>query len=206
MSLFNPLVIASHNAGKVKEIHELLAPYSVEVVSAATLGLPEPEETGATFEANAALKSVAAAAGSGHWALADDSGLCVEGLGGEPGIYSARLAGPHKDFKMASERIRKDLEKKGINSHGAKAYFICVLSLSSPKGETVTFEGRVDGALIFPPRGAKGFGYDPIFIPEGHTKTFAEMEPKAKHAMSHRARAFEKFLQHVKMTSQSEAV
>lgn len=206
MSLFNPLVIASHNAGKVKEIHELLAPYDVEVVSAGKLGLPEPEETGTTFEANATIKSLAAAKGSGHWSLADDSGLCVEGIGGAPGVYSARWAGAAKDFTLAMERIKEELKAKGVEAQSAKAYFICVLSLASPKGEVVAFEGRVDGTLTFPARGSKGFGYDPIFVPVGYDKTFAEMEPSAKHEMSHRARAFEKFLQHVRAVSQSEAV
>jgi XTP/dITP diphosphohydrolase len=193
----SPLVIATHNEGKAREIGELLAPLNMKVLSAASLGLPEPEETGATFAENAILKSVAAAGASHHAALADDSGLCVEGLDGAPGVYSARWAGPKKDFSLAMERIRTELTAKNITPEGAPAYFICVLSLTSPEGETRTFEGRVEGTLTFPPRGSKGFGYDPIFIPKGYKETFAEMEPAAKHAMSHRARAFAAFTAHL---------
>lgn len=188
----SPLVIASHNKGKVREIGELLQPYKLEVLSAGALGLPEPEETGATFEENAAIKSLSAAKLSGHWSLADDSGLCVQDLDGAPGIYSARWAGEQKDFSLAMQRIEKELKQRGLEPEGAKAYFICALSLASPQGELLAFEGRVDGTLTFPPRGEKGFGYDPIFIPQGHIITFAQMESQAKHAMSHRAKALQK--------------
>lgn len=204
MMPFSPLVIASHNAGKVREIAELLVPCNVEVISAAALGLAEPEENGASFEANAAIKSTHAAA-SGHWALADDSGLCVEALGGAPGIYSARWAGATKDFAAAAEKIRHEIERVGADPQGAHAYFICVLSLCSPQGEVKAFEGRIDGRLTFPPRGAKGFGYDPIFIPDGFMQTFAEMDAAQKHSMSHRARAFEKFIAYVKDRLTGEA-
>lgn len=187
-----PLVVATHNEGKAREIGELLAGLNISVLSAASLGLPEPVEDGESFGANALIKSDSAARLSGHWALADDSGLCVEALDGAPGIYSARWA-PKKDFTLAAQRIRDELAAKGVDPQGARACFICMLSLTSPQGETQQFEGRVDGTLVFPGRGAKGFGYDPIFIPEGGQLTFAEMEPAAKHAISHRARAFAKF-------------
>jgi XTP/dITP diphosphohydrolase len=186
----SPLVVATHNEGKAREIGALLTGVGIKVLSAASLGLPEPEETGVTFAENAAIKSESAARLSGNYALADDSGLCVVGLDGAPGIYSARWAGKAKDFRLASERIRNELSAKDITPAGAEAYFICVLALTSPEGRTQTFEGRVDGVLTFPPRGEKGFGYDPIFIPRGLTQTFAEMEPAAKHAISHRAKAF----------------
>lgn len=206
MSRFSPLVIASHNQGKVREIEALLKPWQIAVVSAGGLGLPEPEETGDTFEANAALKALAAAEKSGHWALADDSGLCVEALGGAPGIFSARWAGSGKDFAAASQRIRQELLNAGVEPQGARAYFICVLSLASPQGDVTSFEGRVDGTLCFPARGQKGFGYDPIFIPAGYSLTFAEMEPDAKHAISHRARAFSQFADHVQRLQECEAL
>jgi XTP/dITP diphosphohydrolase len=193
----NPLVIATHNEGKVKEFGELLAGRGIHVVSAGSLRLPEPEETGQTFAENACLKSESAAKLSGHYALADDSGLCIEALGGAPGIYSASWAGPGKDFNVAFERIGSDLEGKGQELEGAKAHFICVLALTAPDGKTETFEGRVDGRLTDTPRGEGGFGYDPIFIPDGHEKTFAEMDTGAKHAVSHRARALAKFMDYV---------
>jgi XTP/dITP diphosphohydrolase len=193
----SPLVIATHNEGKAREIGELLAGIGIQVISAASLGLPEPEETGQTFAENAAIKSESAAKLSGHWALADDSGLCVTALDGAPGIYSARWAGPAKDFAVAFERIRNGLLARGSTPEGAAAYFICLLSLTSPEGITRSFEGRVDGTLTFPPRGTKGFGYDPIFIPAGHRSTFAEMEPAEKQAISHRARAFAAFTAYV---------
>lgn len=184
------LVIASHNEGKVREIHDLLAPCGIEPVSAASLGLPEPPETGTTFIANAELKAMAAADLSGLPALADDSGLVVEALGGDPGIYSARWAGPTKDFSLAMRLVNEKL-----GPHAARdAHFICALSLAWPDGHVESFEGRVDGTLVWPPRGEKGFGYDPIFQPLGHDVTFAEMEPAAKHAMSHRADAFAKLV------------
>jgi XTP/dITP diphosphohydrolase len=190
MALWTPgdtLVLATHNLGKLREIEELLYPFAVPVVAAGALGLPEPEETGLTFIANAELKARAAASGSGKPALADDSGLAVSGLGGNPGIYSARWAGANKDFGMAIDRVRAELG----DTPDRDAAFHCALSLAWPTGEIVTFEGIVRGTLTFPARGGKGFGYDPIFIPEGHSQTFGEMDPIAKHAMSHRARAFE---------------
>ena len=186
------LVVASHNAGKVREIKALLGPHGIEPLSAGALGLPEPEETGKTFAANAELKARASAQGSGHAALADDSGLCVEALGGDPGIYSARWAGETKDFRIAMARIEKELRAKGLTTSPAK--FVCALSLALPSGEIQTFEGEVHGRLTFPPRGDRGFGYDPIFIADGMDQTFAEIDPAQKHAMSHRARAFEKLL------------
>lgn len=187
------LVIASHNEGKVREIRELLAPYGMDPVSAGSLGLPEPEETGTTFIANAELKARSAADLSGLPALADDSGLCVEALGGEPGIFSARWAGPAKDFALAMQLVEDNLERVGPDG-GRDAHFICALSLCWPDGHVENFEGRVDGALVWPPRGDKGFGYDPMFQPWHHDITFGEMEPNAKHAMSHRADAFRKLV------------
>ncbi len=182
------LVVASHNAGKVREIGDLLAPFGIETVSAGELGLEEPEETGDTFRANAELKALAAAKAANLPALADDSGLCVNALNGAPGIYSARWAGPSKDFEFAMEKLRRGMLEAGPVDVGA--HFICGLALAWPDGHVEYFEGRVDGELTWPPRGEKGFGYDPIFIPEGHDITFGEMEPDAKHAMSHRADAF----------------
>lgn len=192
------LVIASHNAGKVREINALLSPFGIDVVSAAELNLPEPEETGASFAENASIKSEAAAKASGLHALSDDSGLCVVALDDAPGIYSARWAGKTKDFSVAMQRIHDELKQKQLEPTGQKAYFICVLALTSPEGTTQIFEGRVDGTLTFPPRGSKGFGYDPIFVPEGHKVAFAEMEAEAKHAISHRARAFAQLIEHLK--------
>lgn len=180
------LVVASHNPGKVREIRDLLAPFKADVVSAGDLGLPEPEETGTTFIANAELKARAAAEAANMMALADDSGLSVDALDGAPGIYSARWAGPSKDFTLAMKKVEDALAGKTDR----RARFICALSLAWPDGHCETFEGKVLGRLVFPPRGDKGFGYDPIFIAEGFETTFAEMEPAAKHAMSHRADAF----------------
>ena len=185
-------MVASHNPGKVREIKALLGPHGIEPLGAAELKLPEPEETGSTFIANAELKARAAADKSGHPALADDSGLSVNALGGDPGIFSARWAGPKKDFRLAMARVEKELREKNANNLTAK--FVCALSLAMPHGEVVSFEGEVHGALVFPPRGDHGFGYDPIFIADGTNETFGEMEPHLKHAMSHRARAFEKLL------------
>jgi XTP/dITP diphosphohydrolase len=182
------LVVASHNEGKVREIRELLSNFGIETVSAADLGLPEPEETGETFRANAELKALAAATASGKPALADDSGLCVEALNGAPGIYSARWAGPQKDFDFAMERVRLGLVEEGTLN--TKAWFIAGLALAWPDGHVEYFEGRVDGELVWPPRGLKGFGYDPMFVPQGFEETFGEMDPEKKHAMSHRAHAF----------------
>lgn len=183
------LVIASHNAGKVREIGALLAPYGIETVSAASLDLPEPEETGTTFIANAELKAMQAADLAGLPALADDSGLCVEALNGEPGIFSARWAGPEKDFSVAMQKVHDAVEAKGPDA-SRSAHFICALALAWPDGHVEAFEGRVDGTLVWPPRGANGFGYDAMFQPLGHDISFGEMEPEAKHAMSHRADAF----------------
>ncbi len=183
------LVIASHNAGKVREIDELLAPLGVEVVSAAALGLAEPEETGETFRANAELKALAAATVSGLPALADDSGLAVHALGGRPGIHSARWAERDdgaRDFAFAMERTEAALSGKADRT----AHFVAALALAWPDGHVECFEGRVDGTLVWPPRGGNGFGYDPMFLALGHDLTFGEMEPAAKHAISHRADAF----------------
>ncbi|MGC4252155.1 MAG: RdgB/HAM1 family non-canonical purine NTP pyrophosphatase [Sphingobium sp.] len=187
------LVIASHNAGKVREIGALLAPYGIETVSAAALDLPEPEETGTTFIANAELKAIQAADLSGLPALADDSGLCVDALNGDPGIFSARWAGPDKDFRLAMEKVWDAVEAKGPDA-GHDAHFVCALALAWPDGHIEAFEGRVDGMLIWPPCGHKGFGYDPMFQPLGHEISFGEMEPEKKHAMSHRADAFAKMV------------
>jgi XTP/dITP diphosphohydrolase len=183
------LVIASHNPGKVREIGELLAPFGAEVVSSAALGLAEPEETGATFAANAELKARAAAAASGLPALADDSGLAVDALGGDPGIYSARWA-PDKDFAAAMAKVHAAMGE----SADRRARFVCALALAWPDGHCDTFEGVVEGDIVWPPRGERGFGYDPIFRPLGHAITFAEMDPAAKHAISHRADAFRKLV------------
>lgn len=183
------IVIASHNEGKVREIRALLAPYGVEPVSAKSLGLPEPDETGTTFVANAELKAQQAADLSGLPALADDSGLCVDALNGEPGIFSARWAGEHKDFSEAMRRIQRNLEDAGPDA-ARTAHFVCALALAWPDGHVEWFEGRVDGMLVWPPRGDNGFGYDPIFVRDGDTQTFGEIDPDAKHAVSHRADAF----------------
>lgn len=188
------LVVASHNPGKVREIKELIAPFGIQTLGAAELGLPEPEETGSTFADNAQLKAEAAAKGSGLPSLSDDSGLCVDALDGAPGIYSARWAGPEKDFRVAMRRIEELLIANG--SPDKRAHFVCALALAAPGQPTDIYEGRVFGSLTFPPRGDKGFGYDPIFVPEGYRFTFGEMDPKEKHAMSHRARAFAKFVAH----------
>lgn len=187
------LLIASHNEGKVAEIREMLSPLSIKVISAKEANVPEPEETGTTFAENARLKAEHAAAASGLPALADDSGLAVAALSGAPGIYSARWAGPEKDFTIAFDRIRSELGNKNT-----AAYFVCALALALPQRETQVFEGRIDGRLTFPPRGNRGFGYDPIFIPDGYAITFGEMPPEEKNRISHRARAFEKFENHLK--------
>jgi XTP/dITP diphosphohydrolase len=186
------LIVASHNRGKVREIKALLGPHGIEPVGVAELGLPEPEETGLTFAANAELKARAAADAGKHPALADDSGLWVNALNGDPGIYSARWAGPTKDFAIAMARIERELLEK--KAHDFSAKFVCALSLAMPHGGIKTFEGEVHGRLTFPPRGVHGFGYDPIFIPDGGEQTFGEIDPHVKNAMSHRARAFEKLL------------
>lgn len=184
------LVIASHNPGKVREITALLKPFGVAVVSAAGLGLAEPPEDGATFAANAEIKARAAAKASGLPALADDSGLTVEALGGEPGIHSARWAGPGKDFAAAMKQVEERLKRKSSR----RAAFVAALALCWPDGHCESFEGRVAGRLIWPPRGTRGFGYDPMFIADGQTLTFGEMEPADKHRISHRADAFRKLV------------
>ncbi len=190
------LVVASHNPGKVWEINQLIAPFGLAAVSAGELGLDEPEETETSFEGNALLKARAASAGAGLPALADDSGLEVDVLGGAPGIFSARWAGPGKDFALAMRKLADEITKRdGWSAPGPKANFISVLCLAWPDGKHRLFEGRVDGHLIWPPRGGNGFGYDPMFVPEGHETTFGEMEPKDKYAISHRTRAFEAFKQ-----------
>ncbi|HUO92333.1 MAG TPA: RdgB/HAM1 family non-canonical purine NTP pyrophosphatase [Rhizomicrobium sp.] len=187
------LVIASHNKGKVREIRELLAPFQLVIKGADELDLPEPEETEPTFVGNALLKARAAANASHEAALADDSGLAVNALGGAPGIYSARWAGEQKDFAMGMARVERELKAKNVKDYSAR--FISVLALAKPDGETAVFEGVIDGTLTFPPRGTRGFGYDPIFVANGMTETFGEIEPALKHAISHRARAFKKLLE-----------
>ena len=184
------LVIASHNRGKIAEIADLLGGFDVEVVAAADLGLDEPEETGATFTANAELKAHAAAKAAKLPSLADDSGLVVPALGGAPGIYSARWAGPNRDFSAAMARVERELGAETDRS----AYFVAALSLAWPDGHCETVEGRVDGTLVWPPRGGLGFGYDPMFLPYGRDQTFGEIEPAEKHTFSHRADAFRKLI------------
>jgi len=183
------LVIASHNPGKVREIDALLREHGIEAVSAAELDLPEPEETGTSFVANAELKARAAADLSGLPALADDSGLCVEALGGDPGIFSARWAGESKDFDAAMALVEQRVQESGPDAP-RDAHFVCALALAWPDGHVEWFEGRVDGHLVWPPRGENGFGYDGMFVREGDTQSFGEMVPDAKHAISHRADAF----------------
>jgi XTP/dITP diphosphohydrolase len=185
-----PLVIASHNSGKVREIRDLLEPFGAAVVSAEELRLDEPEETGQDFRANAELKALAAARASLQPALADDSGLVVDALGGAPGIYSARWAGPARDFAKAMAAVEEKL-KGHANRRGN---FTCALTLAWPDGHMETFEGIVRGHLVWPPRGSRGFGYDPMFVPDGFDMTFGEMEPDEKHKLSHRARAFAKLV------------
>ena len=185
------LVVASHNSGKLGEIAELLRPYTVRVLSAPALGLPEPAEIGVSFIANAELKARAAADGAALPALADDSGLAVPALDGAPGIYSARWAGPAKDFAEAMARVERELQARGASQPAQRAArFVCALSLCWPDGHCESFEGSVAGTLVWPPRGSNGFGYDPMFLPAGKTLTFGEMAPADKHAISHRAAAF----------------
>lgn len=183
------LVVATHNPGKARELAEILDG-RFELVAAGELGLPEPDETETTFVGNALLKARAAADASGMIALADDSGLSVAALDGAPGIFSARWAGPEKDFAMAMRKVETRLEEVGADDYSA--WFTSALAVAWPHGPAVVVEGRVDGMLTFPPRGDRGFGYDPIFVPEGFSQTFGEMEPAAKDGMSHRARAFVK--------------
>ena len=184
------LLIATHNEGKVAEIAVLLSGHVVNVISAGALNLPEPEETGSTFAENAILKAQAAALKSGKISLADDSGLAVNALNGDPGIYSARWGGPKKDFKLAMQKVQDALG----NNADRSAYFVCVLALAWPDGHVETFEGRVTGTLIWPMRGTNGFGYDPMFVPEGFQKTFAEMDMQEKKSISHRRRAFDQLI------------
>ncbi len=194
------VVIATHNAGKLKEMRDLLAPYGVAAQSAAELGLGEPEETGKTFAANARIKALAAARAAGTPAFADDSGLVVDALGGEPGIHSARWAGPDKDFRFAMNKIQTLLIERGAKTpEQRRAHFTAALCLAWPDGHVEQFEGRVDGVVVWPPRGDKGFGYDPLFKPDGFDRTFGQMSAEEKHGLppqgkglSHRARAFVK--------------
>lgn len=182
------LVIATHNKGKVQEITELLSNHIEKISCSGDFDLPEPEENGKTFAENAKIKALTTAKATGLPSLADDSGLCVDALGDAPGIYSARWAGPDKNFRLAMEKINNLLE----DNLNRKAAFVCALVLAMPDGTTQTFEGKIEGNLCWPPKGEKGFGYDPMFIPEGETETFAEITPKKKNAMSHRYRAIEK--------------
>jgi XTP/dITP diphosphohydrolase len=190
------LVIATHNPGKLVELRELLSPYGIAAVSSGELGVAEPAETGATFRENARIKARAAAAATGLPAFADDSGLAVEALGGAPGIHSARWAGPDRNFARAMDKVEAELAARGAKSE-PRAHFVSALCVAWPDGHVEEFEGRVDGTLVFPPRGTKGFGYDPIFLPDGHDRTFGEMSGQEKHGLppkgqglSHRARAF----------------
>jgi XTP/dITP diphosphohydrolase len=191
------IIIASHNKGKVREIAELINPLGIEAKTAAEYGVEEPEETGRTFAENAILKAEHTAKITKKAALADDSGMIVSALGGQPGIYSARWGGENKDFYMAMERVRQELIKATGTENGHKASFFCALALAVTGQKTEVFEGEIKGGLTFPPRGEHGFGYDPIFIPDGYEITFAEFEPAKKYAISHRAKAFAKFLQYL---------
>jgi len=201
--LTGPVVIATHNPGKLNELRELLEPFGVEAQSAGELGLAEPKETGRTFAENARIKAMAAAKASGRPAFADDSGLVVDALGGEPGIHSARWAGESKDFRSAMNRIQTLLIARGAKTpEQRRAHFIAALCLAWPDGHVEEFEGRVDGIAVWPPRGDKGFGYDPLFRPDGFERTFGEMSAEEKHGLppkgkglSHRARAFVKLAQ-----------
>jgi len=184
------LLAATHNKGKVSELKELFEPYGFQVVSALELGLDEPEETESSFSGNALLKARAAMRATGLPALADDSGLAVTALGGEPGIYSARWAGEPRDFYRAMEQVEARLEASGSADRSAK--FVCALAVAWPDGREAVFEGEVHGSLVWPPRGTRGFGYDPVFVAAGETITFGEMDPDRKHAMSHRADAVKK--------------
>jgi XTP/dITP diphosphohydrolase len=194
------LVIATHNSGKLAEMRDLLAPYGIDAISAGELGLREPDETGMTFGDNARIKARAAAVATGLPAFADDSGLSVDALGGAPGIHSARWAGPDRDFRRAMETIEEKLAERGATTpERRKAHFVSALCVAWPDGHTKEFEARVDGTLVWPPRGDKGFGYDPMFLPDGHERTFGEMPSAEKHGLpphgrglSHRARAFMK--------------
>lgn len=188
------LVIATHNKGKLIEFQALFQSLGVEIVTAGDLGVPEPEETGETFEENARLKAVISAFATGKIALADDSGIAIEALGGAPGIYSARWAGEDRDFMVAMKRVEDELQANGATRpEQRRAEFICVLCLANQIGEVQFFEGRTAGHVVWPPRGAKGFGYDPMFVPDGYTLTFGEMEPEQKYELAHRTKAFDAF-------------
>ena len=184
------LVLASHNPGKLREIEELVRPHGIAVVAAGALGLPEPSEDAPDFAGNAQIKARAAAVATGLPALADDSGFCVAALGGDPGVLSARWAGPTKDFARAMATVHERM----AGAADRRAWFVAALCLAWPDGHTDTFLGRVEGTVVWPPRGEKGFGYDPMFLPTGARETFGEMDPSAKHAVSHRARAFAQVL------------
>ena len=186
------IVIATHNKGKAKELAELFASVGVDTVSAGELGLPEPEETGQSFVENATLKAEAAARASGLPAVADDSGLEVSALGGAPGIHAARWGGSQKDFGLAMERVYRELEASGSADRTAR--FVCALAYARPNKETIVAEGKFAGTLVWPPRGTRGFGYDPIFLPDGYSETFGEMDPDLKNFISHRMRAFERLI------------
>jgi XTP/dITP diphosphohydrolase len=189
------IVVATHNQGKLREINELLSPHGVTAVSASSLGFDEPEETEATFTGNAKLKAVYSAERSGLVALADDSGLCVDALNGDPGVYTANWAGPNRDWAMAMRLVEEKLQALGAKTpEKRKANFNCTLCVAWPHGEVQFFEGRVHGHLTWPPRGTRGFGYDPMFVPDGETETFGEMDPAKKILMSHRGRAFERLV------------
>jgi XTP/dITP diphosphohydrolase len=198
--IIGKLVIATHNPGKLAEMRELLAPYGIEAVSAGEFGLPEPDETGKTFRANAQIKAIAAAQATGLPAFADDSGLAVDALDGAPGIYSARWAGASKDFMAAMSQVERLLQERGATTPSArKAHFVSALCVAWPDNHLEEVEARVDGTLVWPPRGTAGFGYDPAFLPDGHARTFGEMTSEEKHGLpphglglSHRARAFVK--------------
>jgi len=192
------VVIATHNAGKLAEMRDLLTPHGIETVSAGELGLPEPEETGTTFAENAAIKARAAAMAAGFPALADDSGICVDALDGAPGIFSARWGGAGRDFIAAMARVDAELNARGVAEAERRAHFTCALAICWPDGEEALFEGRVFGRLVYPPRGSQGFGYDAMFLPDGNDRTFGEMSAAEKHGLpaegqglSHRARAFQ---------------
>jgi len=202
--LGNRIVVASHNAGKLREIADLIAPFGLEAKSAAEYGLPEPDETGTTFEQNALIKALAAAKATGLPALSDDSGLCVDALGGEPGVYTANwaeTADGTRDFSMAMRKVEDRLAEAGASADQRSGRFVAVICLAFPDGEAEYYRGEAEGRLVWPPRGDTGFGYDPVFLPTGHTLTFGEMTAEEKHgwkpgqadALSHRARAFQKF-------------
>lgn len=197
------LVLATHNGGKLREFQELFEPYGLQLVSAAELDLPEPDETGTTFEENARIKAHAAAKASGMLALSDDSGLCVDALGGDPGVYTADWAGVPRDFNHAMKRVEDALQAANATSPGQRrAFFNATLCLAHPDGRDVIYNGRCDGTLVWPPRGDQGHGYDPVFMPDGYDITFGEMAPEVKHSwspgqegLSHRARSFAKFVE-----------